>query len=246
MTEAHLLAPLREADPQGHGGDWWLWRRCVEGCPFTKCVRHDTLVLPQSMDDPLRDVLQLQRKMCPEPPLHVRDKLDLKVLSMNVLTLSTKQNRTAGGRGITARQEQLLRQCEEGGYMVVGVQETRSQMTGAHSTGQYHILAAPATPQGHSGVQLWIKKTWATAKTTIKIEQRYLHIEVLHARYIVATLNHPALQCVLITAHTPTGCALDEASRWWEEAIAHIPTVDCAGRCKCAPWWIPVQCNWLP
>jgi len=80
---------------------------------------------------------------------------ELTCATANVLTLY--QNRAEHGRGLTARLEALIRAFDHEGIMVIGVQETRSQMQGHTMCLDYHVLAAPATAQGVGGVQLWVK-----------------------------------------------------------------------------------------
>ena len=56
---------------------------------------------------------------------------ELTCATANVLTLY--QNRAEHGRGLTARLEALIRAFDHEGVMVIGVQETRSQMQRAHN-----------------------------------------------------------------------------------------------------------------
>ena len=83
----------------------------------------------------------------------------VRCVTANVLTLYS--NRTEQGEFISARHEALMKSFFDQGVHIAGIQETRSRLTGHHDTEHYHVLSAPATPQGHCGIQIWIAKMFA-------------------------------------------------------------------------------------
>ena len=136
--------------------------------------------------------------------------LDLTCATANVLTLY--QNRAEHGRGITARLEALLRAPDHEGIMVVGVQETRSQMQGHTTCLEYHILASPATDKGVGGVQLWVKRKWKTTNGIIHISHADLRNIHANPQSMVVKLVHDDLRLLFLVGHAPNCPTFDAAT----------------------------------
>lgn len=146
---------------------------------------------------------------------------DLVCATANVLTLY--QNRAEHGRGITARLEALLKAFDHEGIMVVGVQETRSQMQGHTTCLEYHVLASPATAKGVGGVQLWVRRKWKTHKGIIHIS--HADLRILHAdpQFMVVKLAHDDLRLIFLVGHAPNCPTFDAATTYWNRLSHAIP-----------------------
>eukprot|EP00438_Fugacium_kawagutii_P025383 Skav223570 [mRNA] locus=scaffold34:457927:464854:- [translate_table: standard] len=81
--------------------------------------------------------------------------LALKVVTANVLSLFGQDQRA--GAFISARQEALAHLFAAEDCHIVGVQETRSKLTGYRSMPHFHALAVPANDRGVGGLQCWIR-----------------------------------------------------------------------------------------
>jgi exonuclease III len=146
---------------------------------------------------------------------------NLTCATANVLTLY--QNKAEHGRGLTARAEALLRSFASENVMVVGVQETRSQMQGHTICLDYHILASPATSKGVGGVQLWVKRKWKTSRGDISISTADLRILVADSQYMLVKLSHDELRLLFLVAHAPKGPAFEAATAYWDQLSHAIP-----------------------
>ena len=148
--------------------------------------------------------------------------LVLKCATANVLTLY--QNKSAHGKGLTARHEVLLRSVEEEGLHLIGVQETRSQMQGHCAHLGYHILSAPATSKGVGGVQLWVRQYWCTSSGSITLTHEHLRIVAWTSQTLVVRLWRDELKMIIVVAHAPNCPTFDQATGFWDELTASIPT----------------------
>ena len=134
----------------------WLWLldKAEQGHPAFPSIQQGVMKVnasaalhpaPQADDHPY--VTKPERCQLPLETVS----FELTCATANVLTLY--QNRAEHGRGLTARLEALIRAFDHEGVMVIGVQETRSQMQGHTMCLDYHVLAAPATANGRLRVE---------------------------------------------------------------------------------------------
>ena len=145
----------------------------------------------------------------------------LRVATANVLTLYS--NQAAQGRYVSARHEALMRAFHLQGVHLVGVQETRSKLTGHHDSEHYHILAAPALANGHGGLQLWVAKCIVIDNVHLQI--RTSHLRVLHqsARRLLVRLSVDGLRLLLIVGHVPCVPDIHAAQKWWHQVLQDLP-----------------------
>ena len=145
----------------------------------------------------------------------------LRAATANVLTLYP--NKVEKGGFVSARHEALMKSFRDQGIQIAGIQETRSKLTGHHETEFYHVLSAPATQKGHSGVQIWIAKQVAHPGGVIHV--RTSHMRILHqsARKLIVRLSADGLRLLLVAGHVP--CMPDEAAaqKWWHQALQGLP-----------------------
>eukprot|EP00435_Cladocopium_sp_Y103_P067591 s210_g30.t1 len=145
----------------------------------------------------------------------------LRCATANVLTLST--GATHGSTYVSARQEALMQAFAEAGFHLVGVQETRSKLTGHHSHEHFHILAASSTSRGHYGVQLWIARSFDVSGRQTPITAQ--HMRVLHAdpRLLLVRLTPPGLNLLVIVGHVPCDGGGADTQTWWRSLTKLLP-----------------------
>eukprot|EP00435_Cladocopium_sp_Y103_P065630 s84_g27.t1 len=198
-------------------GDW----DCTIGFPS---IRNDHFVFPLPV---CGDV--------PDPSVHavgpasVSDTLDthrdvlctVTCATANVLTLSTGATYSSGY--ISARQEALMQAFHNQGVHFVGIQESRSKLSGHRDAEFYHILAAPATRQGHCGVQLWVSKSIAVGTDTLRVKSVHLRILSHDSRHLIVRFAPPGLRLILMVGHAPCDGGHSAAADWWQKFGNAIP-----------------------
>eukprot|EP00435_Cladocopium_sp_Y103_P055128 s641_g18.t1 len=140
----------------------------------------------------------------------------------NVLTLSS--GATHGSNYISARQEALMTAFHERSVHFVGIQESRSRLSGHRDTDFYHVLAAPATRQGHCGVQLWVTKSIQIEKETLHIKAVHLRILSHDARHMIVRVAPPGLRLIVLVGHAPCDGGRSDAIDWWNKFGSNIPS----------------------
>ena len=201
---------------------WWFWT--CKGNEFTKYIRGTQMRLPLRDEPTQLNPETALPKMQGEIAEQRAATLTMSVATMNVLTLYDTANTTTARAGISARMEAIARQCEEAEWNMVGLQETRSRSTGYFQLGKYHVLAAAASTKGHHGVQLWIAQQWETTEGPLHLQQQHLRLLVQEERFLAAEVRHPTTNLVAIVAHAPSTESAEEASQWWANQLALIPT----------------------
>eukprot|EP00435_Cladocopium_sp_Y103_P028906 s1595_g7.t1 len=148
--------------------------------------------------------------------------LTLRCATANVLTLY--QNRAAHGNGLTARLESLLQSFDHENVLVVGVQETRSRMTGHTTCMGFHVLSAPATDKGVGGVQLWVKRKWMTSAGPVIITPHHLRIVHSTSQTMAVQLSHHDLHLLFLVGHAPSCPSDADAIGFWNLMTESIPS----------------------
>lgn len=146
----------------------------------------------------------------------------LRCATANVLTLY--QNKSATGKYVTARLESLLRAFSQEGVHIVGVQESRSQMTGHSTCLDYHILASPASAKGVGGVQLWVKKHWSIPHGRVNILHTHLRIIAARTQHMIVRLQYEDWRLLVIVGHAPNNPSFSDATKFWTQINEDIPS----------------------
>ena len=160
----------------------------------------------------------IRRQQGPDDVVRCTTRCALQVATANVLTLFAKEDDTGAFR--STRMEALVDQFQQHGYHAIGLQETRSKMSGHTKFHGYHILAGPATQHGHAGVQLWIAEVIPTHDQPLKIAIQHLHVLHASSRRLVVRLSHPGLKLILVVAYSPTE-GTEQATRSFWQATSH-------------------------
>eukprot|EP00438_Fugacium_kawagutii_P013077 Skav213378 [mRNA] locus=scaffold797:151888:166430:+ [translate_table: standard] len=154
----------------------------------------------------------------------------LHVAQANVLSLYPQDS--SRGQFVSARHSALLRDFDQIGVDVVGVQETRSQLSGHSLIDSWHILSAPATHGGTGGVQLWIRTSFTIAGRSFDISDKHLKIVHTSSRRLIVLLRTPWLQLRFLVGHAPHDEPGADLAAWWRTtshllhaAHRHLPLI---------------------
>ena len=204
----------------------WLWllEHAEHGHPAFPAVHRGIMNVNVSMvlqSQPTPDDHPFQACREHQPAASHEISFTLTCATANVLTLY--QNKAEHGKGLTARLEALLRSFEHENILVIGVQETRSQMQGHTICHDFHVLAASATPKGVGGVQLWIKRKWKTSQGTITISTADLRIVAAEPQFLLVKLMHDGLRLLFLVGHAPNCPTFETATTFWNNISRSIP-----------------------
>ena len=143
----------------------------------------------------------------------------LKMMTINVLSLFAGTDEKVGsGNYVSARMEAIERQCQEHGFEIIGLQETRHRADHYFQLDHYHVLSGPATPKRTGGTQLWIAKT----AFGLCIDKSHLRTLFAGDRILTASIQHPQLQLGLVVLHAPSSDHPEVLDHWWSEVDKHI------------------------
>ena len=204
----------------------WLWllEYAEHGHPAFPAV-HDGImnvnVSTVLQSQPTPEEHPFQASHVQQPAASQEISFTLTCATANVLTLY--QNKHEHGKGLTARLEALLRSFDHENILVIGAQETRSQMQGHTMCHDFHVLAAPATPKGVGGVQLWIKRKWKTSQGTITISTADLRIVAADPQFLLVKLMHDGLRLLFLVGHAPNCPTFEAATTFWNKISRSIP-----------------------
>ena len=199
----------------------WLWflESSLQGKPGTPRVDLDGFYF--SLDAPFKskpdpDLQPLSKRRSKEAPSSARvlTEFCLRCATANVLSLQSK--------ALGARAEHLAKQFADAGLHCIGLQETRSAISGHQFFGDFHVLSAPAV-RGVGGIQCWIAHTWPLAAGAINIRASDLHILSSTSQRLVIRLRHAALRLLIVVAHAPSDGNLDTYARFWHSTSMAIP-----------------------
>ena len=147
--------------------------------------------------------------------------LTLRAATANVLTLYS--NQAAHGHYISARHEALMHEFHHHGAHLVGVQETRSRLTGHHAAEHYHVIAVPALANGHGGLQLWIAKVIEVGSTQLLVRDSHLRVLQQSVRHLIVRISVDGLKLVAIVGHVPCMPDVSAAAAWWKQILQGLP-----------------------
>ena len=208
---------LTEHYPKTH--EWlWLLEYSLQGRPgaprvdlagFHFRLDHPFAQPPNAQMHPL-----LQRQQNAVAGLRIATTFTLRCCAANVLTLQS--------RGLGARAEHLAAQFVQAGVQCIGLQETRSHLSGHHFFNEFHVLSAPSA-KGTGGIQFWIRHTWTTEHGTLRIQPSDLRILASTSQRMVVCLRHPDLQLLFIACHAPSDGNLATYDDYWQTTSRSIP-----------------------
>ncbi len=123
---------------------------------------------------------------------------------------------------LPARAEHLAAQFHQANIHCVGLQETRSYVSGHQSFGNYHVLSSPAI-KGIGGVQCWIAHTWPSDPDNIEIKSTDLRILSATSQCMIVRVQNHFLKLLLIVAHAPSDGNLETYAHFWKSLTNAIP-----------------------
>lgn len=148
--------------------------------------------------------------------------VNLKVATFNVLTLATRKEKWIG-TGSTSRHLSLLKQCDEQGLHIVGVQETRAGKTTNRVNPYYQVITSPCRPDGHYGVQIWLHHSRSFAEGQRPFKADDYRIIYANPNVLAVKITHPALHCIVIAARAPTSeKPIAEIKEFWTSITSSI------------------------
>ena len=130
--------------------------------------------------------------------------MQLKIGTYNAQTLRDNGGRQRKGRVATRRA--IEEQFHAGGFVCVGLQETRSKTTGESSTCRYHVFAAAADENGQGGCELWLSKSLpyaAANKQPCRCSLRSCTVLSCSHRHIIVKYEDNDWKCIFVVAHSP-------------------------------------------
>eukprot|EP00435_Cladocopium_sp_Y103_P012288 s1774_g3.t1 len=154
------------------------------------------------------------------------------LLTCNVLTLlNGKHNPALVGVGGPARLQMILQQFSEAGITIFALQETRLRTQLQLSHQDYHIIQAPASPQGHYGVMLGFAKTSAFAFDADGAPHSHgwfasddFSVIAAAPRFLIVRVCNHFMRCIVLAVHAPhSGAHLDESTHFWDTIQTSIP-----------------------
>ena len=204
----------------------WYWQRSLQGAVGYPDVRDGFFNFSfQHVDAPLLDssthsFCQVQQD--DSAASQQTATLTLRAATANVLTLYS--NQAAHGRYISARHEALMHEFHCHGAHLVGVQETRSRLTGHHAAEHYHVIAVPALANGHGGLQLWIAKVIEVGSTQLLVRDSHLRVLQQSERHLIVRISVDGLKLLAIVGHVPCMPDVSAATAWWQKLLQGLPT----------------------
>ena len=119
------------------------------------------------------------------------------VATANVLTLEDRKLPTVG-----ARQLVLMQQFWEAGADIVCLQETRHKKISQNNE-LFHVYGCPATPQGHEGVQIWVRRRWNQPKCALDVPFQSTKIVAMEPTFMIAKITVGTWKTAIINVHAP-------------------------------------------
>eukprot|EP00435_Cladocopium_sp_Y103_P037818 s2577_g10.t1 len=206
----------------------WLWflEKALQQCPGFPMICRDHFVfpLPDASEPSPRPDLHIQTSsLVGSSSCHSVDtSFVMRCASANVLTLSSGATRAC--RFVSARHEALMKTFHDAGVHLVGIQESRSRLSGHLDTALYHVLSASATPQGHYGVQLWIAKSFVFSDQALVIKHSHIRVLAQSSRHLVVRFMPPGLRLLLVVGHVPCDGGQSAAHDWWHCLSNSVPS----------------------
>ena len=226
VQSSDLLYTFMDNDFLMQGFDWmWAWEQMSKGDPslpsfFGNHMYHFRYPVPMEATKPCHfGIQQKEETNSYEEGEHI---VNLKVATFNVLTLETRKEKWIG-TGSTSRHLSLLKQCDEQGLHIVGVQETRAGKTTNRVNPYYQVITSPCRPDGHYGVQIWLHHSRSFAEGQRPFKADDYRIIYANPNVLAVKLTHPALHCIVIAARAPTSeKPIAEIKEFWTSITSSI------------------------
>ena len=205
--------PIFEKDSQALSWAWWFLRGLQQGSGLPK-LGSEGYQWNKELVCGLGDIrpMEQQVKWNNEEVIYY-----LKVATYNVMTLRDKETEQ-GQRGEDWKAASLRSQFDEGGYHVIGLQETRAQESSVISTPDY-VRFVSGGQDGHHGCELWVhrqRKIGDRGESPVTINPN--KCTVLHAdpRALIVSMNIDGCSLVFFVLHAPhDGTEEDIRQQWW-------------------------------
>ncbi len=143
----------------------------------------------------------------------------LKVATYNAMTLRDKETEL-GQRGEDWKAASLRCQFDEGGYHIIGLQETRAHNSSVVSTPDY-VRFVSGGKDGHHGCELWVHRQRKVGeKDDVPVTINPNQCTVLHAdpRALAVSINIEGCCMVFFVLHAPhDGTEEDIRQAWWKK-----------------------------
>lgn len=200
----------------------WLWyhehlQRQPHDAPQldgTLLTAHCTSVHPTVNEDPTAPDLETMYD-----ETEVID-FDIVITTANILTLSNEDQQ---GRITPTKQFLLMKQFDEAGCHIIGLQETRHKRIIHPNNDLYHIVGHPADARGHDGVQMWFSKTKPLYRDGPCISMKHLKVVTSTPTLLIVKLDMPRWKCLFITGRAPhSGRANHECLQFWTYVSKHV------------------------
>lgn len=153
---------------------------------------------------------------------------DLRCATFNVLSLEAYERKNGGNDTVIEGSAALLRQqFQQGGYHLIGLQETRSSaQTLLRTTNFFRFISGDTDGSGHGGCELWISRTitWAnTSEGKISVKDKDVAIFVATPRLLGATIRVGREVLVVYVCHAPhEGASKECKDEWWTNFRLHL------------------------
>ena len=145
---------------------------------------------------------------------------DFVIATANILTLANEDQQ---GRITPTKQMLLMKQFDEAGCHVIGLEETRHKRIINPNNDLYHIVGHPADAKGHDGVQLWFSKTKPMYEDGPCISMKHLRVVSSTPTLLIVKLDMPRWKCLFVTGRAPhSGRANHENLQFWQHVSKHI------------------------
>ena len=145
---------------------------------------------------------------------------DIVITTANILTLSNEDQQ---GRITPTKQFLLMKQFDEAGCHIIGLQETRHKRIIHPNNDLYHIVGHPADARGHDGVQMWFSKTKPLYRDGPCISMKHLKVVTSTPTLLIVKLDMPRWKCLFITGRAPhSGRANHECLQFWTYVSKHV------------------------
>lgn len=198
----------------------WIWYLEAMRAQSPQAAPLRGLLLEHTLRKPVHHIEGPAVSVTAASPMFTDIQIDMILATANVLTLTA----SSGNRATSiTRQQILMQQFSEAGCHVVGLQETRHRHLRDLSNPYYHIVGAPATAEGHDGVQIWISKTLAFYTDGPLVCKQDILVVEARPTYLIVKLRLPHWRCLLVTARAPhSGHGLQQAERFWNVISARL------------------------
>lgn len=212
----------------------WAW--LLFDATFAPFWHNNEILFPSPQTQPSAHLLSMPRTTAGEavPSPEYEATITMKIATCNVLTLKGKNDQLFGLSGVS-RQRMMIRQMNEEGIVIFGLQETRLQKLHAANDPDYLIYKSAASQQGHFGIIAGFAKQrpYGEVVDALSGKKRKLYFKDNHItvisfapRFLVLRVAAPYLRAIVVVAHAPhSGHDISEIDQWWNSLTDEVPAL---------------------